>query len=61
MLNDWMRSPESGFDGIIDFESVVADPNDPTKLLKSYSPGDGLHPYKAYDKMADAIDLSLFE
>lgn len=61
MLNDWMRSPESGFDGVIDFESAVADPKKPTKLLQSYSPGDGLHPYKAYDKMADAIDLSLFE
>ena len=60
MLNEWMRSEESGFDGIIDFESAVMDPENPTCILEAYSPNDGLHPYKAYDKMAEAIDLSLF-
>lgn len=60
MLNDWMRSEESGFDGIIDFESAVADPENPSRLKAGYSPSDGLHPYKAYNVMADAIDLSLF-
>ncbi len=60
MINDWMRSDESGFDGIIDFESVLADPLDPTKLQKRYSPSDGLHPYEGYDVMAEAIDLELF-
>lgn len=61
MINDWMRSDESGLDGIIDFESVLADPLEPHKLQKRYSPSDGLHPYEGYDVMAEAIDLSLFE
>lgn len=60
MINDWMRSDDSEMDGIIDFESAVADPADPKSLLKQYT-SDGLHPHNGYSVMADAIDLSLFE
>ena len=60
MINNWMRSDESGFDGIIDFESALADPANPKNLLYEYTLGDGLHPYEGYDVMANAIDLSLF-
>lgn len=60
MLNDWFRSTDSGADGIIDFESAVADPNNPKNILEKYTHTDGLHPYDGYDVMADAIDLSLF-
>ncbi|MBQ9767432.1 MAG: hypothetical protein IJW37_04980 [Lachnospiraceae bacterium] len=60
MINDWMRSEESGLDGIIDFESALVDPLDPTRLQKRYSPSDGLHPYEGYDVMAEAIDLEMF-
>lgn len=60
MLNDWFRSADSGADGIIDFESAVADPNNPKNILEKYTHTDGLHPYDGYDVMADAIDLSLF-
>lgn len=59
MINDWFRSDASGVDAIIDFESAVADPNNPKIVLQKYT-SDGLHPEKAYDVMADAIDLSLF-
>ena len=61
MINSWMRSEESGMDGIIDFESALADPADPTCLRESYT-YDGLHPSKGdgYKTMAEAIDLSLF-
>ena len=59
MINDWFRSEDSHVDGIIDFESAVADPNNP-KIIKPAYTSDGLHPEKAYDVMADAIDLSLF-
>lgn len=61
MLNDWMRSEESGFDGIIDFESALADPADPKCILEKYTHSDGLHPYDGYDVMAEAIDLNLFK
>ena len=60
MLNDWFRSTDSGADGIIDFESAVADPNNPKNILEKYTHTDGLHPYDGYDVMADAIDLELF-
>ena len=61
MLNDWMRSEESGFDGIIDFESALADPANPKNIKYEYTRDDGLHPYEGYSVMADAIDLSMFE
>ena len=61
MINDWFRSEESGVDAIIDFESAVADPNNPKNLQERYTHSDGLHPYDGYDVMADAIDLGLFE
>ena len=60
MINNWMRSEESQLDGIIDFESALADPSDPTCILHEYTYSDGLHPYEGYDVMADAVDLSLF-
>ncbi len=60
MINNWMRSEESGFDGIIDFEGALADPSNPVNILYEYTLKDGLHPYEGYDVMADAVDLSLF-
>ena len=60
MINNWMRSDESGFDGIIDFETVLADPANPANLLYEYTKADGLHPYEGYSAMADSIDLNMF-
>lgn len=61
MINDWMRSADSQMDGIIDFESAVADPENPKNVLEDYTHDDGLHPYDGYEAMANAIDLKLFE
>ena len=61
LINSWFRSEESGVDGIIDFESAVADPDNPKNILKKYTHDDGLHPYDGYEAMADAIDLKMFE
>ncbi len=61
MINEWMRSADSQADGIIDFESAVADPANPINILEDYTHKDGLHPYDGYDVMADAIDLTMFE
>lgn len=59
-INDWMRSPDSHMDGIIDFEGALADPADPKCILHKYAPLDGLHPYDGYETMAEAIDLTMF-
>jgi lysophospholipase L1-like esterase len=59
-VNNWIRTG-GAFDGVIDFEAAVRDPQHPTRPLASYDSGDHLHPNDAgYKAMADAIDLSLF-
>lgn len=60
MINAWMRSAESGMDGIINFDEAVADPNDELAIKSQYT-SDGLHPHNGYQAMAEAIDLSMFE
>jgi lysophospholipase L1-like esterase len=59
-VNRWVR--ESGaFDAVIDFDAVVRDPDDPTRLREDSDTGDHLHPSAAgFQRMAAAIDLSLF-
>ena len=60
-VNKWIRSGNA-FDGIIDFDKAVRDPNSPKRMLPSYDGGDHLHPSDAgYKAMGDAIDLALFK
>jgi lysophospholipase L1-like esterase len=60
-VNQWIRSSHA-FDGVIDFDSVVRDPQHPTRLRRDYDSGDHVHPNDAgYRAMAQAIDLKLFE
>ncbi len=55
-LNDFIRS--GAFDGVIDFDKVIVDPNKPGYALPKYGKGDNLHPNPAgYEAMAGAIDL----
>ncbi|HXQ25570.1 MAG TPA: SGNH/GDSL hydrolase family protein [Candidatus Acidoferrales bacterium] len=59
-VNNWIRTG-GAFDGVIDFETAVRDPEHPTKVSAAYDSGDHLHPNDAgYKAMGDAIDLSLF-
>jgi len=60
-LNEWIR--EGGaFDSVVDFDRALRDPEHPTSMLPIYDCGDHLHPSDlGYNKMGDAIDLSLFE
>ena len=59
-LNAWIRTGKE-YDGVIDFDAAVRDPNQPTKFLAQYQSGDNLHPSDAgYQAMANAVDLSLF-
>ncbi|HEX4773159.1 MAG TPA: SGNH/GDSL hydrolase family protein [Bryobacteraceae bacterium] len=59
-VNYWIRTSYE-FDGVIDFDRVLRDPNDPARLLPHYDSGDHAHPTdQGYEAMADAIDLKLF-
>lgn len=60
-VNQWIRS-SGAFDGVIDFDAVLRDPEHPSRLLPRFASKDHLHPNDAgYQAMADAIDLSLFK
>jgi lysophospholipase L1-like esterase len=59
-VNAWIRM-SGEYDGVIDFDRVLRDPNAPTKILPSLDSGDHAHPTDAgYKALADAIDLKLF-
>jgi lysophospholipase L1-like esterase len=59
-INEWIRTSHA-FDGVIDFDQAVRDPNHPDRMLPAYDGGDHLHPSDAgYKAMADSIPLSLF-
>ena len=60
-VNTWIRNSGS-FDGVIDFDAVLRDPDHPSRLLPRFASEDHLHPNDAgYQAMADAIDLDLFK
>ena len=59
-VNKWIRTP-GNFDAVIDFDTVIRDPQHPDQLLPAYDCGDHLHPSPAgFKAMADSIPLSLF-
>lgn len=58
-VNAWIRAP-GNFDGVIDFDAVLRDPENPLILRADLDSGDGLHPsMMGYQVMADAVPLSL--
>ena len=60
-VNAWIRT-SGDYDAVIDFDAVVRDPAQPTRLLPRYDSGDHLHPNDAgYAAMGNAIDLRLFK
>lgn len=59
-VNTFIRTPGS-FDAVVDFDAAVRDPANPKRFRADMQSGDNLHPSDAgYQKMADAIDLSIF-
>lgn len=59
-LNTWIRTTKI-FDGVIDFDQVMRDPQYPMQMREEYNSGDYVHPNDhGYKAMADAIALSLF-
>lgn len=59
-VNDWIKSEDSGLDGVIDFAAKIADPAKPSKMQDKYA-NDYLHPNAAgYAFLGEMIDLSIF-
>jgi len=59
-VNQWIRA-SGHFDAVVDFDSVVRDPQHADRLLPAYDCGDHLHPSPAgYRAMGDSIPLALF-
>lgn len=60
-INEWIRS-SGAFDGVVDFDKAVRDPDHPDRMLAAYDSGDHLHPKDAgYKAMGEAVDLALFK
>jgi lysophospholipase L1-like esterase len=58
-VNDWIRNG-GGFDAVIDFDALAADPANPEHIKAEFDSGDHLHPNDAgYEAMANAVDLEL--
>ncbi|MGZ5183198.1 MAG: SGNH/GDSL hydrolase family protein [Ramlibacter sp.] len=59
-VNDWIRTG-GAWDAVVDFDQVLRDPAQPTRLNPAYDSGDHLHPNDAgYQALAQAVPLSLF-
>jgi len=59
-VNQWIRTSGT-FDAVVDLDSAMRDPAQPTHLAPIADGGDHLHPNEAgYRLMAAAIDLALF-
>lgn len=61
VINAFIR--ESGlFDGVVDFDFALRDPDRPTELVAGTHTNDRLHPNdEGHRRMAEAIDLALFK
>lgn len=60
-VNDWIRTSGT-FDGVIDFDQMTRDPQNPTHFNPADDSGDHLHPGDTgYKTMGGGIDLKLFK
>ncbi|MFG2029774.1 SGNH/GDSL hydrolase family protein [Streptomyces sp. NPDC048825] len=58
-VNGWIRA-SSSFDGVLDFDAALRDPEHPSRMLPVYDSGDHLHPGNAgLAALAEAVDLRL--
>ena len=59
-VNNWIRN-SGRFDAVIDFDTVLRNPEDTLCLLPAVHSGDFLHPNEVgYKIMGEAVDLKLF-
>jgi len=60
-VNEWIRTGRA-YDAVIDFDAVMRDPQQPSRMLAAYDSGDHLHPNDAgYKAMGQAVDLRIFK
>jgi lysophospholipase L1-like esterase len=60
LVNRFVRQ-SGAYDAVIDFDAVLRDPAQPTRLRPEYDSGDHVHPNDlGHRAMAEAIDLKLF-
>jgi lysophospholipase L1-like esterase len=58
-VNAWIRANKTA-DGLIDFDKVLQDTKDSSRINPAYDCGDHLHPNDAgYEAMAKAVDLGV--
>jgi hypothetical protein len=58
-VNTYIRQTHD-FDGYIDFDALMRDPSDPTKLKATFDFGDHIHPNDVGTKaMADYVSLKM--
>jgi lysophospholipase L1-like esterase len=56
-VNEFIRT-SGAYDGVVDFDAAIRDPQDPLRMLPAYDSGDHLHPGDAgYKAMAAAVNL----
>jgi lysophospholipase L1-like esterase len=59
-VNDWIRTG-GRFDGVVDFDLAVRDPDQPGRLLPAFDCGDHLHLNPlGYQTLAEAVPVNLF-
>ena len=59
-VNNWIRT-SGAYDGVVDFDAVMRDPDSPLKLKPAFDSGDHLHPnLSGQQAMGDAIALKGF-
>ncbi|MDX8494690.1 SGNH/GDSL hydrolase family protein [Mesorhizobium sp. VK22B] len=57
-VNAWIRTSGEA-DAVVDFERMLADPANPSRLLRALDCGDGLHPSDdGYAEMAKAFEMA---
>ncbi|MFI6820205.1 SGNH/GDSL hydrolase family protein [Micromonospora sp. NPDC050187] len=60
-VNAYLRG-STEFDGVLDFDQVLRDPAQPSRLLPAYDSGDHIHPNDLGNKaMAEAVNLRLLD
>jgi lysophospholipase L1-like esterase len=60
VVDAWLRT-SGAFDGVVDFDRLLRDPDRPGCMLRQDDSGDHLHPSDAgYQAMADAVPLAFF-
>jgi lysophospholipase L1-like esterase len=58
-VNAYLRGSDE-FDGLLDFDRVLRDPAQPSRLLPAYDSGDHIHPNDAGNQaLANAVPLRL--